>query len=510
MRESRASYDDPEWIGDLADSLPFRELLRYRFAKPGHINILEARMYKTFQKYLAKRSPDCRSLSLLDSRVTMGAVAKGRSSSPALSRVLQGTLPYTLGGGLYNGALHVYSGQNRADGPSRGRPIDPPTKELPLWLTELCEGRCYRFDVAVAASAVPRLAARWLRLLLLLGGDIERNPGPAQAPVRVPRGPLDLRAGFTQGTADRMTKCLEAFKVWVESELRIPFARLCTSPTPLALALRGYGLHLYAAGFPRYLFVYAITAIQDAFPAFRQLMTPAWQIDKKWQHAEPGECRPVISEPIILALTSLGLMWRWPRFVGIVLIGFLCMLHPSEYLLLTRGDLLLPDDVFSKDRIAYVAVRNPKTARFARRQHCRLEDESVLRFIEALFGDLPFDCRLYPGTKNTFRSQWNAVMQRLGIPFKKADKGVTPGVLRGSGAMHLDLATEDLVKVAWCGRWARQKTVEFYLQEVAAQVVLQRLPPFSCARIAGLAEFSARLVEAWLQGAPASKHPRSG
>ena len=101
-------------------------------------------------------------------------------------------------------------------------------------------------------------------------------------------------------------------------------------------------------------------------------------------------------------------------------------------------------------------------------------------------------------------------MQRLGIPFKKADKGVTPGVLRGSGAMHLYLATEDLVKVAWCGRWARQKTVEFYLQEVAAQVVLQRLPPFSRARIAGLAEFSARLVEAWLQGAPASKHPRSG
>ena len=66
-------------------------------------------------------------------------------------------------------------------------------------------------------------------------------------------------------------------------------------------------------------------------------MTPAWQIDKKWQYAEPGECRPVISVPIVQAVTSIGLVWNWPRFVGVVLIGFLCMLHPSEYLVLTRG-----------------------------------------------------------------------------------------------------------------------------------------------------------------------------
>ncbi|CAE7185797.1 unnamed protein product, partial [Symbiodinium microadriaticum] len=221
----------------------------------------------------------------------------------------------------------------------------------------------------------------------------------------------------------------------------------------------------------------------------RQLMTSAWQIDKKWQFAEPGESRPVISVPIVQAVTSLGLVWKWSRFVGVVLIGFLCMLHPSEYLMLTRGDLILPSDVLSRDRVAYVAVQ-------------------MTRFcvIEALFGHLPFDCRLYPGSKNTFRSQWNAVMQRLEIPFKQADKGVTPGVLRGSGVTHLYLETEGLVKVVRRGRWARQKTVEFYLQEVAAQVVLQRWPAQSRARIAGLAEFLARLVDAYACSAMRSKH----
>ena len=35
-------------------------------------------------------------------------------------------------------------------------------------------------------------------------------------------------------------------------------------------------------------------------------------------------------------------------------------------------------------------------------------------------------------------------MQRLEIPFKQADKGVTPGVLRGSGATHLYLELKSL------------------------------------------------------------------
>ena len=50
---------------------------------------------------------------------------------------------------------------------------------------------------------------------------------------------------------------------------------------------------------------------------------------------------------------------------------------------------------------------NPETARFARRQQCRLEDRSVLGFITALFEALPFDEKLHQGTKNTFRSQRN-------------------------------------------------------------------------------------------------------
>ena len=95
--------------------------------------------------------------------------------------------------------------------------------------------------------------------------------------------------------------------------------------------------------------------------------------------------------------------------------------------------------------------------------------------------------------------------QALGNSFVQ---GVTPGVLRGSGATYSYLETEDLSKVAWPGRWARQKTVEFYLQEVAAQVILQRLPAECRNKISDLRPLAAKLMAFYSSVVP--KHPDSG
>ena len=90
-----------------------------------------------------------RAVALLDSRVTMGAVAKGRSSSFALSRILQGCLGYVLGSGLYPGLLHCYSADNRADAPTRERSVDEPTREVPAWFTSLQEGDFHPFHLSL-------------------------------------------------------------------------------------------------------------------------------------------------------------------------------------------------------------------------------------------------------------------------------------------------------------------------------------------------------------------------
>ena len=97
--------------------------------------------------------------------------------------------------------------KNRSDGPSRNRPVAPPDKEEPLWYTDLRRGDTGRFDICLAAARVPKNPSRWLRMLLLLAGDIEPRPGPAPKP----RGPLDLQSGFAASTRHKMQKSLDAF-----------------------------------------------------------------------------------------------------------------------------------------------------------------------------------------------------------------------------------------------------------------------------------------------------------
>ncbi|CAE7254443.1 unnamed protein product [Symbiodinium sp. CCMP2592] len=480
--EPRPFHDDPEWIGELADCLEFVELLRYKFAAPGHINILECRAYKTWIKWCAKRHRGCRLLGLIDSPVLLGAAAKGRSASAAVCRVLRSTLPYVIGSSLYPGGLHVYSAKNRADGPSRGsRPLAP-SKAWPSWLTSLVSGDTRPFDLVCAAAAVPRRLGRWVRLFLLLAGDVERNPGPRHSGA--PRGSLDLEAGFAASTRHKMAKALSAFTTWLLAEFGLSLGAVTSSASTVALALRAFGLHLYAGGHPRYLLVYAITSIQDRFP--------------EW--IESGSLPNYVNA----APSFLNLSSKLPsalRSVGVGMIGPPSLpsgsfaLHPAEMIPLVRQDLVFPADALTRDPVAYVHIRNPKTQRFARRQHSRLEDPLVLEWLHAMYFDLPLHARLFRGSMHVYRRQWNAVMSRLGVPHQLAQRGATPGVLRGSGATFLYLETEDLPLVAWRGRWSKTKTVEFYLQEVAAQLLLHRLTPWSRERIRTLSSFSRCLIQ---------------
>lgn len=222
---------------------------------------------------------------------------------------------------------------------------------------------------------------------------------------------------------------------------------------------------------PRYLFVYAITGGQEYFPNVRPHLGVAWQIDRKWQIHEPGQCRSVLPLVAMQAALCIAALRSWPEWLGLVMLGFGAMLHPSEMLALRRRDLVLPSDMGYTCSSLFIHVRDPKTARFARRQHGRIDDPDVINLIQRLFGYLDLDARLYPASLSTFRKQWDSIMSRLGIPHRQSDRGATPGVLRGSGATFLYTHSEDIAWVAWRGRWARVRALEFYLQDGCSNVV---------------------------------------
>ena len=206
--------------------------------------------------------------------------------------------------------------QNHINVQARGRPVDPPTKPLPLWFEHLCKGDYRRFDVCVASSAVPKQAARWLRLLLLLGGDIERNPGPA----RVPRGPFDLSSGFAASTQHQDAQEPCCFLCLARAKFCLQFL-LQPSPSEAMACISTRPVYCVIC-----LSMPSPLALQDACPEYRNHLTPAWQIDKKWQLMEPVECRPVISKLILQAAVSSGLLWGWDDWVAVTLIGFIQVL----------------------------------------------------------------------------------------------------------------------------------------------------------------------------------------
>lgn len=101
----------------------------------------------------------------------------------------------------------------------------------------------------------------------------------------------------------------------------------------------------------------------------------------------------------------------------------------------------------------------------------KISDPDIISFVDSLFGTAPLDCKVFGGTISRYRNQWNAVLEKLGIPCRQLQRGVAPGSLRGSGATSMYLQTENTPLICWRGRWARARTLEFYLQEVAPQVL---------------------------------------
>lgn len=242
---------------------------------------------------------------------------------------------YVLGGCLYPDTIHCRSAWNRADGPSRDGDTPGPSRAVPEWLTDLQHGDFRRFDLVMRSSHWRNHLGRWVHLLLLLCGDIETNPGPSKA--YAPRGELHLNVGFSQATMERMQKCLTAFEDWTFEQTGASLDQILVNAETADYALRAYGRACFSEGKPRYWLVYAITAVQHMKPQFRNFLAGAWQVDRKWQVEEPGQCRAVLSAPMVWAIIGLALLWGWKCFAALVALGFPGMLHPNEYLHLLRS-----------------------------------------------------------------------------------------------------------------------------------------------------------------------------
>ena len=207
----------------------------------------------------------------------------------------------------------------------------------------------------------------------------------------------------------------------------------------------------------------------------------------------------VMPEAMIRAAVTVSLMWGWPLFAATLLLGFHGLLRPGEFLYLTREELILPRDLLTSTQLAFVRITDGKTRRFMRRQHARISDHKTVMFLDALFGHLPPGASLFNCSREVHRTRWNAVFSHLHVATSEADKGVIPKTLRGSGATWLYQRTEDVEKIQWRGRWQQRKTLEYYLQDVAGQLLLAKLTQSQRLQVMRLASFSEAVLDCFLK-----------
>ncbi|CAE7735652.1 unnamed protein product, partial [Symbiodinium necroappetens] len=304
------------------------------------------------------------------------------------------------------------------------------------------------------------------------------NPGPPVESLEE----VQLVSVRTQTLQRRL---LSDFDAWLASRLSRP-ARLSLEGCAMAYCavLRAYGNYLFQTGQPLYKWRHLCAFFQKERLSLRPYMPLCWDLATRWERLCPTAHRTPIPYALVRAMISLGLALGWARFAAVVGLSFYGTARVGEPLRAHRGAILLPCDLLVDETpVCYVRVEAPKTGHrgAGKVQHFVVGEAAFVRFLERLLARSPLEEKLFPASAATFRRRWNYVLQRLGVP---AAFKLTPGGLRGGGAVLLYQRGTPVSDLLWRMRLRAQATLESYLQEVAAISVLPAFTDATRRRIA--------------------------
>ena len=149
-------------VNDVLCSPGWSEMRSWCWRTKSHINILEGLSVVSLLKEAALWMTDSRFVVCVDSRVCMGCLAKGRSSSRALQRICRLACCWQVVGGLFPGLVFAPTRLNLSDDPTRSVPLRKPAGMSLL-------PHLHRDDVKrLNALRFSRPASGWIRLTLLV------------------------------------------------------------------------------------------------------------------------------------------------------------------------------------------------------------------------------------------------------------------------------------------------------------------------------------------------------
>ena len=323
-------------------------------------------------------------------------------------------------------------------------------------------GRQHKLDVASCARCCGRRIGE------------AAHPGPRLRRQR-PAGTLEDVQRVQLPTLLIQRRVHEQYHEWLEAQLSAAvWFSVQANPSLETLFLRTYGNWLYQQGEPMYVFRHLVVLLQQHFPGDAHLRH-AWDLLDRWEIAQPVSHRPPLPKLLLDAMVSLALAWNWDRWAAVTMLAFHGAMRIGEPLRARREDLMLAHEASLTSEICFLKISAPKAGRRGKGlvQHSRITDIATVTLAARVFGRLPGSELLYPASASTYRKRWDALLAALLVP---PSAHLTPGCVRGGGAVFLYHTAQPLVEILWRMRLRHLTTLESYLQETAAENVVQKLP----------------------------------
>ncbi len=229
---------------------------------------------------------------------------------------------------------------------------------------------------------------------------------------------------------------------------------------------------------------HAVLAIHHRFPLLRPFMRQSWDSVKSWEQLAPVNLRtpipPLVFSCMFIYALLMGFQCTGPTARDWITfaVGLRCcfegLLRPGEFCALTSWCVAVPAGrLHGLVRNGMMTVVNGKNRRIFGRIQIALLDEGIgLRWLTWLTRGMNPGTRLFHGGTAKFRRLFAVATRALGVESLK----LNPASLRAGGATHLFVSgAYDIGRIQYRGRWGSLSTLQHYLQEASASLVLLRL-----------------------------------